>query len=86
MSIPFFSPVTDNGPNYHNNGFLVYLAEVNQAFNLTIVNYNYFEAGEGKTVLDTHFAHISHKIVCWVHVGNKKTGEQLSNLVLASCH
>lgn len=60
----------DNGPHYHNTGFSVYLSEVNQAFNLTLVEYNNFEAGEGKTVLDTHFAHISHKIVRWVRVGN----------------
>ena len=61
--------VENNGPYYHNSGFLVCLSEVNQVFNLTLVEYNNFEAWEGKTVLDTHFAHISHKIVsvgtCW---------------------
>lgn len=72
----------DNGPHYHNTGLLVYLAEVNQSFNLTLVEYNNFEAGEGKTVLDTHFAHISHKIVRWVRVGNNlQSGEQLGELI-----
>ena len=75
----------DNGPHYHNTGFLVYLSEVNQAFNLTLVEYNNFEAGEGKTVLDTHFAHISHKIVRWVRVGNNlESGEQLGDLLMVS--
>ena len=77
-----FCFVLDNGPHYHNTGFLLYLAEVNSAFNLSLVEYNNFEAGEGKTVLDTHFAHISHKIVRWVRIGNNLTsGEQLGELI-----
>lgn len=60
----------------------MYLAEVNTAFALKLVEYNNFEAGEGKTVLDTHFAHVSHKLVCWVRVGNDlESGEQLSDLL-----
>ena len=39
----------DNGPHYHNTGFILYLAEVNEVFNLTLVEYNNFEAGEGKS-------------------------------------
>ena len=75
----------DTGPHYHNSGFLVYLLEVNQVFILTLVEYNSFEAGEGKTVLDTHFAHISHKIIRWVRVGNNlESGEQLGDLLMLS--
>lgn len=75
----FFS---DNGPHYHNSAVLMYLAEVNTAFALKLVEYNNFEAGEGKTVLDTHFAHVSHKLVRWVRVGNDlESGEQLSDLL-----
>lgn len=66
----------DNGPHYHNTPVLLYLAEVNSSFNIRLLEYNNFEAEEGKTVLDTHFAHVSHKIVCWVRVGNDlDTGE-----------
>ena len=73
---------TDNGPHYHNTAFLLYLCEVNLTFNLTLVEYNNFEAGEGKSMLDTHFAHISHKIVRWVRVGNNlETGNQLGELI-----
>ena len=37
---------------------------------------------EGKTVLDTHFAHVSHKMVRWVRMGkNLDSGEQLANLL-----
>ena len=54
---------TDNGPHYHNTAVLTYLSEVNAVFNVKLLEYNNFEAGEGKTALDTHFAHISHKIV-----------------------
>ena len=82
----FLSLFTDNGPHFHNTSLLVYLAEVNQCFNVSLVEYNNFEAGEGKTVLDTHFAHISHKILRWVCVGNNlENGEQLANLVSVSC-
>lgn len=71
----------DNGP-HHNTAVLLYLAQVNAAFNINLLEYNNFEAGEGKTVLDTHFAHVSHKIVRWVHVGNDlDSGEQLANLL-----
>lgn len=60
----------------------MYLAEVNTAFALKLVEYNNFQAGEGKTVLDTHFAHVSHKLVRWVRVGNDlESGEQLSDLL-----
>lgn len=72
----------DNGPHYHNTAVLLYLAQVNAAFNIKLLEYNNFEAGEGKTVLDTHFAHVSHKIVRWVRVGNNlDSGEQLANLL-----
>ena len=72
----------DNGPHYHNTGLILYLAEVNEVFNLTHDEYNNFEAGEGKSQLDTHFAHISHKIVRWVRVGNNlETGNQLGELI-----
>ena len=72
----------DNGTHYHNSGFLLYLAEVNAAFNLHLIVYNNFEAGEGKSKLDTHFAHISSKIVRWVRVGNNlKSGSQLGELI-----
>ena len=72
----------DNGTHYHNSGFLLYLAEVNAAFNLHLIEYNNFEAGEGKSKLDTHFAHISSKIVHWVRVGNNlKSGSQLGELI-----
>jgi len=47
---------SDNGPHYHNSAVLAYLAEVNAVFGIELVEYNNFEAGEGKTVLDTHFA------------------------------
>ena len=60
----------------------MYLAEVNATFALKLVKYNNFEAGEGKTVLDTHFAHVSHKLVRWVRIGNDlESGEQLADLL-----
>lgn len=75
-------PIVDNGPHYHNTGVELYLAEVNEAFDLTLVEHNFFEAGEGKSLLDTHFAHISHKIIRWVRVGNDlESGEQLETLI-----
>lgn len=74
--------VSDNGPHYHNSGVLCYLAEVNSVFNFTLKEYNNFEAGEGKSRLDSHFAHISHKIVQWVRLGNDlESGEQVADLI-----
>ena len=73
---------TDNGPHYHNSAVLTYLAQVNAVFGIELVEYNNFEAREGKTVLDTHFAHVSHKLVRWVRVGNDlESGEQSADLL-----
>lgn len=66
MIIMFTSSVLDNGPHYHNSGVLLYLSEVSRVFNITLKEYNFFEAGEGKSQLDSRFAHISHKIMRWV--------------------
>lgn len=51
-------------------------------FSSWILYYRSGEAGEGKSRLDSHFAHISHKIVRWVHTGNDfESGEQVAELV-----
>ena len=72
----------DNGPHYHNGAVLFYLSEVNRVFNFTLKEYNNFEAGGGKSQLDSHFAHISHKIVQWVRLGNDlESGEQVAELM-----
>lgn len=81
-----FSLHADNGPHYHNTGVLTYLSEVNDVFNINLMEYNNFEAGEGKTVLDTHFAHISHKIVRYVRLGNDlEAGEEVGQLIQVNC-
>lgn len=77
----------DTGPHYHNSGVLFYLTEVNRTFNVNLKEYNYFKAGEGKSQLDSHFAHISHKIVCWVCMGNDlESGKQVADLIKVSGH
>ena len=51
-------------------------------FNFPLKEYNNFEAGEGESRLDSHFAHISHKIVRWVRLGNDlESGEQVADLI-----
>ena len=78
----FYLFFLDNGPHYHNSPVLFYLSEVNRVFNFTLKEYNNFEAGEGKSQLDSHFAHISHKIVRWVRLGNDlESGEQVAELI-----
>lgn len=87
MIIMFTSSVLDNGPHYHNSGVLLYLSEVNRVFNITLKEYNFFEAGEGKSQLDSHFAHISHKIVRWVRLGKEiESGEQVAELIKVYIH
>ena len=81
-----YSLFIDNGPHYHNSGVLFYLAEVNSVSNLTLKENNFFEAGEGKSGLDSHFAHISHKIVRWVRLGKDlEHGEQVADLIKEIC-
>lgn len=51
-------------------------------FNFPLKEYNNFEAGEGESRLDSHFAHISHKIVRWVRLGNDlESGVQVADLI-----
>ena len=67
-----------NGPRYHNTAILTYLSEVKDAFNVNLLEYNTFETGEGKTPLDTQFAHIPHKVEWYVRVDhNVEIGEEL---------
>ena len=55
---------------------------MNSVYNFTLKEYNNFEAGEGKSRLDSHFVHISHKIVRWVRLGNDlESGEQVADLI-----
>ena len=55
---------------------------MNWVFNFTIKEYNNFEAGEGKSQLDSHFTHISHKIVRWVRLENDlESREQVAELI-----
>ena len=83
----FTTSVLDNGPHYHNSGVLLYLSEVNRVFNITLKEYNFFEAGVGKSQLDSHFAHISHKIMWWVRLGNYlESGEQVAELIKVYVH
>ena len=69
---PLTKPLfTDNGPHYHNSAVLMYLTEVNSVFSLKLVK-----------LLDMHFAHVSHKLVHWVRVGNDvESGDQLADLL-----
>lgn len=79
FSILFF---LDNGPHYHNSPVLFYLSEVNRVFNFTLKEYNNIKAGEGKSQPDSHFGHISHKIVRWVRLGNdQESGEQVAEFI-----
>ena len=79
FSISFF---LDNGPHYHNRAVLFYLSEVNRVFNFTLKEYNNIEAGERKSQPDSHFRHISHKIVRWVRLGNDlESREQVAELI-----
>ena len=51
-------------------------------FSFPLKEYNNFEAGEGESRLDSHFAHISHKIVRWVRLGNGlESGVQVADLI-----
>ena len=64
------------------NGVLFCLTEVNNVFSFPLKEYNNFEAGEGESRLDSHFAHISHKIVRWVRLGNDlESGEQVADFI-----
>ena len=61
MTSAVYSLSLDNGPHYHNTAFILYLAEVNEVFNLRLVENNNFEAGEGESKLDTRFAHVPYQ-------------------------
>lgn len=58
-----FVCLVDNGSYYYNIGMFLYLVEVNRFFNLVFVEYNNFEVGKGKMVLDIYFVYINYKIV-----------------------
>jgi len=52
----------DNAPNYHNAELSRFLPRILQMSNITLQRVSFFEAGEGKSLLDRHFAIVRHSI------------------------
>ena len=52
----------DNAPNYHNAELSRFLPLILQAYNINLQRISFFEAGEGKSLFDRHFAIVRHSI------------------------
>lgn len=65
---------TDNASNYHNTELLRFCPLIFRSASLNLQKFRFFEAGEGKSLLDRHFATVRHGILRRLINGNPFEG------------
>jgi len=51
--------VSDNGPHYHNTELMIILAHWKEWYDISVNKWMFLEAGEAKTMIDSHHAQVS---------------------------
>ncbi|RHZ76219.1 hypothetical protein Glove_200g8 [Diversispora epigaea] len=81
--------ISDNGPHYHNTELMIILSYWKEWYDISIKNWTFLEAGEAKTIIDSHHAQITHAIKRYVKLGHDITsGENIEDAIkdLAGTH
>ncbi|RHZ54903.1 hypothetical protein Glove_421g102 [Diversispora epigaea] len=63
--------ISDNGPHYHCTELMLIIGHWNEWYNIVPRKWIFLEAGEAKTLIDSHHAQISHAIKRHVKLGNR---------------
>ncbi|RIB04743.1 hypothetical protein C2G38_2221482 [Gigaspora rosea] len=61
--------ISDNEPHYHNADLMMIMGRWKEWYNIHVRKWTFLEAGEAKTAIDSHYAHISHAINRHVRLG-----------------
>jgi len=77
--------ITDNGGCFHSSGFILWCQYSYSLTKIKILEYAFFEAGEGKSVCDQHFKRWDDKIAKQIASGKnvsnpKEVAEALKGL------
>ncbi|GBC08342.1 hypothetical protein RclHR1_08040004 [Rhizophagus clarus] len=60
--------ILDNGPHYHNADLMIIMKDERNGI-IYVRKWTYFETGEAKISIDSHYAQISHAIKCHICQG-----------------
>jgi hypothetical protein len=66
--------ISDNGDCYHSTGFILWAMNIFQLTGIKLLEYAFFEPGEGKSIADQHFKNVDTKIN-----DSLKCGKSISN-------
>lgn len=69
-SIKWISIFSDNGGHYHNSELMVLITYWNSWYGIEVKKWQFLEAGEAKTIVDSHHAKLSHCFVRYNRLGN----------------
>ena len=61
---------SDNGAHYHVSALMAIACKWYSWYSIEIRSWNFFEAGEAKSIVDTHHATLSQAITRYVRIGN----------------
>ncbi len=61
---------SDNGAHYHGSALMAIACKWYRWYSIEIRGWNFFEAGEAKSIVDTHHATLSQAITRYVRIGN----------------
>jgi hypothetical protein len=70
---------SDNGGHYHNSELITIISNWKNWYNIEIKRWQFLEAGEAKTIVDSHHAKLSHGFVRYTKLGKAiKKGEDIA--------
>lgn len=77
-NIKWISIFSDNGGHYHNSELMVLITHWYSWYNIEVKKWQFLEAGEAKTIVDSHHAQLSHGFVRYTRLGHDiSSGEDI---------
>jgi hypothetical protein len=71
---------SDNGGHYHNSELMILISYWNSWYNIEVKKWQFLEAGEAKTIIDSHHAQLSHGFIRYTKLGHDiSSGEDIVN-------
>jgi hypothetical protein len=79
-NIKWIKIFSDNGGHYHNSELMVIASYWKKWYNIDVKKWQFLEAGEAKTIVDSHHAKLSHGFIRYTKLGNSiSSGEDIVN-------
>jgi hypothetical protein len=79
-NIKWIKIFSDNGGHYHNSELMVIASYWKKWYNIDVKKWQFLEAGEAKTIVDSHHAKLSHGFIRYTKLGNSiSSGEDIAS-------